>query len=60
MKGKVIYVDFASKARKVAYIEAPNSKNLFTVIKEKLKKTFNFSEEPIRSKKEVYSFKRMV
>jgi hypothetical protein len=60
MKGKIIYVDFATGTKKVAYAEEQKNKGLLTIIKEKFKKAFSANEEPDKLKKEVYNFKRMM
>jgi hypothetical protein len=60
MKGKVIYVDFNSKAKKAAYSENTSNKGFIRKLFDNILKLFKFPEKPGRQNQENYFFKRMV
>lgn len=60
MKGKVIYVDFNSKAKKAACSENTSSKSFIHRLFDKILKLFRIPEEPRRQSQEDYFFKRMM
>lgn len=60
MKGKVIYVDFSSNAKKVTYAEAPNNKGFWTRFLIFIKKMFRFPEKQHKHRQDTYDYKRMM
>jgi hypothetical protein len=60
MKGKVIYVDFASRTRKDAYAETPIKKGVFARLIDGIRMNFRFSEESGKLRNETYNFKHMM